>query len=255
MNRLLDIGFEKIGYWELKNKKIKYTLNSHAQTPNILYAFVHKDIIKYIGETIQLLQKRMYGYQNPGPSQTTNIKNNAHILRLLKAGEEVDIYALPDNGLFHYGNFHLNLAAGLEVSLINTILPSWNSTNKNKSTNKKLKQSKISKKQLNTSTSLVIPACNKSIFKFSLQTTYYKQGFFNVSKQYENLFGLNGQKIYIYCGNQKYLINGFINRSANTNNTPRIMGRVELRDWFQANYNINDKIVVTVLSPVSIWIK
>ena len=39
-------------------------------------------------------------------------------MKLLSKGKSIDIFALPDNGLIHYGGFHLNLAAGLESSLI-----------------------------------------------------------------------------------------------------------------------------------------
>jgi hypothetical protein len=45
---------------------------------------------------------------------------------VLAAGAAVDIYALPDNGLLHYGRFHVNLAAGLEDDLIRVIDPPWN---------------------------------------------------------------------------------------------------------------------------------
>ena len=45
----------------------------------------------------------------------------------LQARKHVEIYVLPDNGLMHYGGFHLNLAAGLEDSLIRDLEPPWNS--------------------------------------------------------------------------------------------------------------------------------
>jgi len=37
---------------------------------------------------------------------------------------------LPDNGLLHFGDFHVNLAAGLEDSIIKTLNPLWNKTGK-----------------------------------------------------------------------------------------------------------------------------
>ena len=68
----------------------------------------------------------MYGYQNPGPTQSTNIKGNKLIKELLATSAPVEIYALPDNGLLYYGGFHVNLAAGLEDNLIATLSPPWN---------------------------------------------------------------------------------------------------------------------------------
>ena len=40
--------------------------------------------------------------------------------------EPVEIHALPDNGLLYYRGFHVNLAAGLEDSLVATLKPVWN---------------------------------------------------------------------------------------------------------------------------------
>lgn len=74
----------------------------------------------------RLARAAMYGYQNPGPKQTTNIKGNGFIRGLASSGKEVEIHALPDNGLLHYGGFHVNLAAGLEDSIVSTLKPAWN---------------------------------------------------------------------------------------------------------------------------------
>ena len=80
----------------------------------------------YVGKTIQTLKKRMYGYQNPGKSQFTNIRNNENIKKIIDTGLAVEIYVLPDHGLLHFGSFHLNLAAGLEDSITNSVKPKWN---------------------------------------------------------------------------------------------------------------------------------
>src|SRR5665648_585117 len=72
----------------------------------------------------------MYGYQNPGPSQRTNIRVNAAIKNLLSNDLPVDIFILTDNGLLSYGNFRINLAAGLEDTLILKLNPDWNLTGK-----------------------------------------------------------------------------------------------------------------------------
>jgi hypothetical protein len=83
MNRLLSIGFINVGLWKLKNDRIQYHLESHQIATNLLYSFVTNGIIKYIGKTTIHLSKRMYGYQNPGPSQTTNIRVNDKIKNCL----------------------------------------------------------------------------------------------------------------------------------------------------------------------------
>jgi len=54
-------------------------------------------------------------------------------------------------------------------------------------------------------------------------------------------------------GNQD-LIQGHINRSVNVSDTPRIMGGVRLRNWFQEQFEVDDPVIVEVLSPTSIWL-
>lgn len=124
--RLINIGFRSVGKWVLTEAKPTYILNSESTSKNILYAFVSNTEVLYIGKTTQMLKKRMYGYQNPGVTQSTNIKGNRLLVDLLASGDTVDIYALPDGGLLHFGDFHINLAAGLEDSLIGKLQPKWN---------------------------------------------------------------------------------------------------------------------------------
>jgi len=239
VNRLLDIGFKYVGHWSLQDGHIKYNLSTLMENKNILYSFVCNGEIKYVGKTTQKLKKRMYGYQNPASSQSTNIKNNHKIKRLLKNGESVDIFALPDNGLLHYGNFHLNLASGLEESIIKTIKPKWNSTSLKKELNKKKQFTKVNHED--------IPQ-----YILNLHKTYFNQGFFNISIEFEKYFGKDKEPIDIYLGENTTAFNGYINRSVNTNNTPRIMCGNTLRDWFHNTFQLNDKVVVNILSPNSI---
>lgn len=128
MNSLLDIGFRKVGAWSQHGSGIQYTLDECADARNILYCFVCEQTVLYVGKTVRPLKMRMYGYQNPGPTQSTNIKGNNNISDLLADGKQVEIFALPDNGLLHFGEFHINLAAGLEDSIVKTLNPLWNKT-------------------------------------------------------------------------------------------------------------------------------
>lgn len=132
MKRLIDIGFRPVGRWTMQDGCIRVSLTELAHVSNILYAFVVNDEVLYVGKTTQKLQTRLYRYQNPGPRQSTNIKANYLISELLNAGQSVEVLALPDNGLLHFGIFHLNLAAGLEDSIIRTIRPKWNRIGKSR---------------------------------------------------------------------------------------------------------------------------
>lgn len=128
MKRLLDIGFRKVGSWNQAPSGIAYVLDECADSRNILYAFVCGETVLYVGKTVQSLKKRMYGYQNPGPTQSTNIKGKRNISDFLAVGKKIEILALPDNGLLHFGVFHINLAAGLEDSIVKKLNPIWNKT-------------------------------------------------------------------------------------------------------------------------------
>ncbi len=105
-------------------------LSGLADAANILYAFISNGEVLYVGKTTQSLKTRMYGYQNPGPTQKTNIKINKLLLQLLSAGKRIEIYARLDNGIQRIGVFHLNLAAGLEDSIISILKPKWNQMGK-----------------------------------------------------------------------------------------------------------------------------
>jgi hypothetical protein len=123
MKSLMDIGFCKVGEWQVIDGELNLTLFSLKDAKNILYGFVCDGKVLYVGKTTQALNKRLHGYQRPGTTQRTNIR----VRKLLLAnGKGVEIYALPDNGLLHFGVFHINLAAGLEDSIISQLKPAWN---------------------------------------------------------------------------------------------------------------------------------
>ena len=61
----------------------------------------------------------------------THKRVNAAIKNLLDNDQPVDIFILTDNGLLRYGDFRINLAAGLEDTLIYEINPDWNLSGRN----------------------------------------------------------------------------------------------------------------------------
>jgi len=250
MNRLLSVGFINAGHWKLnEGKSLKYHLISHHQTKNILYAFVSNGIIKYVGKTIMSLARRMYGYQNPGPSQSTNIRVNKEITNLLSTDQPVDIFILVDNGLLKYGDFRINLAAGLEDTLIYEKNPEWNFSGKSKI--EEDKESKHGTLNLNRTQISDIPPISDT-FEISLGKAYYTQGFFNVKQAYSEKFGTDKSVIEIQLGeNPENLIKGYINRTANSNGTPRIMGGKTLSYWIKSKFKQNEMLLVSILSPVS----
>lgn len=124
--KLKQIGFKAAGAWTLVENEILCELIEHSTASKVLYAFVVDEQLMYVGKTTQTLRKRMAGYRKPGGTQSTNINNHRNIRDCLANGRQVEVYALPDNGLSFHGPFHLDVAAGLEDSLIRDLSPPWN---------------------------------------------------------------------------------------------------------------------------------
>ena len=126
LKTLLEIGFVEAGEWKLHDGSLKYELTKEISSKNVLYCFACDEEVFYVGKTTQSLKTRMNGYKNPGETQLTNIKSEALIKEYLQVGKTISIFVLADYGLLHYGKFHLNLAAGLEDSIIKELNPVWN---------------------------------------------------------------------------------------------------------------------------------
>lgn len=131
LKELIELGFKKVGKWELDNEDLICNLNNNLPSKNILYSFVYKDEIKYIGKSVKSISERLYGYRKPNKSQTTNYRINKLIIEKLKNGIQVEIYLFVDNIGLNYRGHKINLSAGLEDNLIAEFLPEWNSTEKN----------------------------------------------------------------------------------------------------------------------------
>ncbi|MCX7176810.1 MAG: GIY-YIG nuclease family protein [Proteobacteria bacterium] len=250
MNRLLDIGFEPAGHWILDNGKLKCELLRHSSQKNILYAFICDGQVKYIGKTVRALAVRMTGYKTPGKTQTTNVNNHRRIKDLLSEGVAVEIFALPDSGLLHYGQFHLNLAAALEDDIIRVIDPEWNG-----GASEDASTSITAEAESEPGSEREPVARTVGTFSFVLQPTYYRYGFFNVGISSQKFIGADGETIELFLGTSEQPILGTINRRANTNGTPRIMGGTGLRDWFNSSASLSAEISVQVLSPTAIRLK
>ena len=92
-------------------------------------------------------------------------------------------------------------------------------------------------------------------FDFILQKTYFNMGFFNVGISFERYFSADDNPVTIYIGPQKQSIQGRVSRRYNLNQTPRVFGGVELRNWFQGNFEVMDTIIGDAISENEIWIK
>lgn len=118
MDRLLQIGFREIGRWALAGDGLQLQLDILQAQRRALYAFATESKLLYVGKTAGTLPTRLQAYVSPHQSQRTNVRNRAALLHLLRAGTKVRILGWIDPGLHRIGPFDLNMAAGLEDSII-----------------------------------------------------------------------------------------------------------------------------------------
>lgn len=122
----LRLGFVAVGLWEANGSGITPILRLHGERLPCLYAFVVEDEVKYVGKSRRPLGKRLANYVKPGSSQSTNIKNNAHIRANIEAGRIVAIHALVDWEPLEHNGIPVNVAAGIEDEIVARMRPAWN---------------------------------------------------------------------------------------------------------------------------------
>lgn len=130
IKKLESIGFERVGQWKLKENRLDFECSINVETTKILYCFVINDEVVYVGKTIKSIKQRFQGYIIPGSTQFTNQKVNKKINESISSDDNVIIYIFKDYGYVKFGEFDLNIPAGLEDSIIETINPQWNNMGK-----------------------------------------------------------------------------------------------------------------------------
>jgi hypothetical protein len=281
MDRLIEIGFQHVGHWHLQNNALALEINRLGAQRNVLYAFVMEHAVLYVGKTANTLEARMGGYLRPHSTQRTNVRNKQALVQLLQNDNLVEIYAWADSGLHKIGRFHLNYAAGLEDSIIQTISPPWNGARSNLTVPSNplpvpntLFSSDLAATALAVETDSV-ESNDDSVsiaevhtleetglinfsptFQITLGSTYFNKGFFNVPVKYSGLFPDHGSVISIYCGGARTFVRAVVDRNANqSSRTPRIYGKSQLASWFGQTHKLNDEVMVRVISQNEIELR
>lgn len=89
-------------------------------------------------------------------------------------------------------------------------------------------------------------------FRLTLQKTYYDQGFFNVSVDFDRRVRQDDGEVTLLLGGAEKAIPGRVYRRVNQNGTARVRGGAELRDWFHENFHLMESVEVNFLSPETI---
>lgn len=259
LERLLEIGFETCGEWMLDGDDPVIELDRYGSAANVLYAFASEEELLYVGRSGRSLRLRMDGYQHGGPARSMRERNRERIVAMLTVGQPVEVYAMPDPGNLHYGSFRVNLAAGLQHSLIEALKPPWNSGTTRDPKPRRAPRQQVRKRRThlveddsNTYTDLTT---DRPSYRFLVGYHYMDKGFFNVPLRYSQLFGNDQEKIRILCGRERESIHGHIDRSSNTNASPRIVGGRKLRRWFEENAGVNNPVDIDILAPNAVWLR
>lgn len=128
--RLEEIGFKRIGQWILSKGVLGFVSEEDVTEANVLYAFVSGREVLYIGKTARPIARRLYGYQNPGKSQLTNVYCNREIRNYLAQNKSVDVLVRSTEKASQIGSFTVNEAAALEDAIIRNLEPPWNRVGK-----------------------------------------------------------------------------------------------------------------------------
>ncbi|PTM39379.1 GIY-YIG nuclease family protein [Bosea sp. 124] len=256
------IGFADVGAWLTSRQTIAVKLDGEkatvndvlVDTPNALYAFVRGDVVQYIGKTTQSLRKRFAGYRNPGQGQRTNLRCNAKIREVLAAGDEVRILVFTPIPDLRYGDYDINLAAGLEDALIKAFDPPWNGRDKGKPVTEEAEREKAEEEvEAPTAAEQAKLSFHQGPafpFEITLGQAYYHQGFINPGVAASHHLGEDGEPIQVSFDDGAEPVMSSINRKANASGSVRIVGRNrQIADWFQQHFKPGDVVQARVLDP------
>lgn len=282
MEKLLELGFKKVGIWKKDEKVLSFELSEFKDSTDIIFAFVQNSTVAYMAVSNENFETFLNTFVNLSniDLEKTGIKNS--ILKALDNGE-IAIYALKNKKFF---GLMTRFSQSEIINLIKEIKPSWNSDVKDrmknivgKDRNAVLKSEQLKEKEeaeekaakeigntadIEKASTSVKETARKTTVKekgkkqyesyiFILGKSYYERGFFNLKTSYSHLVGEDKSEIQIVLeGKDKYTIPGKINRTANVSKAARVIGNKPLKMWFQENAEINSELRITFISKKKI---
>ena len=95
----------------------------------------------------------------------------------------------------------------------------------------------------------------KPAYELTLHKTYYDKGFFNLGVEVDRFVRKDSGPAVLALGESRSKIPVQVNREANQNGTPRIMGGASLRNWLQRNCRKGEIVTVEISSPAEMWLR
>lgn len=243
MNKLNELGFEQVGYTSFENGKLKITISRYEHAKNILYAFVHEIgedemdwQVVYIGHTRNSLKNRMTGYRL-GNGLATNNRVHNHLKKALENDTRHYVYVLHDKININIHSIEVDLAAGLEYSLIQ-FYAKYNSSNSHvnlfniagnpKNTQNENMEDVLCEKREESIDYLKEDNQTGAVvqyFEYKLDKTYWNNPYVNIPLKFQDRFGQHGDIVTVDFFQQNKLVQQLevlINRNAVPNAAPRL---------------------------------
>ena len=267
---LLNLGFVDVGKWRLKDDAIAYELDGvdvsasevMLDAPNALYAFTRGDKVVYIGKTARSIRRRYAGYCKPGRTQATNQRCHSNIKAAIAKGDDIRILIFTPITHLRYSDFEINLAAGLEDSLIRDFKPPWNGRDRgnpiSEDAEREEKEESESERTGALSETDALPQSPatdqpKSAFSIVLGATYYTKGILNLGVEASKILGRDGSPVRVSFSDGSPPVISRINRTANRTGAVRVVGgNSEIARWFRDNFSEGDTVHGIVVNPHSI---
>ena len=244
-----------IGGWRLRGGDPRCVLDRLSDAAPALYAFAIGGEVMYVGKTVRTLGERLYGYEKGSGSQRTNVRVREAIRQALREGRKVDILGFRDAKPKRVGRFEVNLPAALEDDIIRVLDPPWNGVRKARAPSGARQVAPREGRRRVDDLGAADPPVGETgregtavvpAFAVTVGRTYFRQGFFNVPIAHEHRFPADGGVVEIRLPERDTLLRATVNRRANTNGTPRIMGGTGLRDWFRQATRVGGSVRVRV---------
>lgn len=267
---LLNLGFVDVGKWQPKGDSIAYDLDGAdasasevlLDAPNALYAFVRDDQVVYIGKTARSIRKRYVGYCRPGKTQATNQRCHRNIKAAIAEGTEIRIFVFTPITHLRYSDFEINLAAGLEDSLIREFDPPWNGKDRGHPISEDAEREEEEESEFGASDVVAVAdapaeprASGQAMATFSvvLGATYYEKGILNLGVEASEYLGKDGDPIRVRFSDGSQTVVSKINRTANRTGAVRVIGgNAQIARWFQENFSEGDTVHGSVVDPHTI---
>lgn len=247
--RFSEIGFTKVGEWQLA-EKLAFELNQDAACKTeVLYAFVCDTNVLYVGKTNNTLRERMGNYKagkEEGKGGSTNKTIRKNIMDHLLNGQQVNIYLLADVEIDYKGH-KVSISSGLEPALIKLLDPDtrWNARHTVKN-HKSDKQDELVKIHSGLLQLIKNELQDDHSFFCTVGTEYFNKGIFAFNSNFNTSllpegrgvkvkFRLQDNEIlyegtYTYSGGRRFVSNKFV-----------------LNEWYQKNFKPKDKIKISVI--------